>query len=116
MYVIKRDGRQEPVFFDKITARISKLCWNLNVDPILISQKVIQGVYKGVTTSELDELAAETAVSFTSQHPHYGELAARITVSDLHKRTPKQFGQVADLLFHCTSNGKPAPLLSQEVY
>lgn len=116
MYVIKRDGRQEPVFFDKITARISKLCWNLNIDPILISQKVIQGVYKGVTTSELDELAAETAVSFTSQHPHYGELAARITVSDLHKRTPKQFGQVADLLFHCKSKEKPAPLLSREVY
>lgn len=75
MHVIKRDGRKELVHFDKITARITKLCYGLNeeyVEPVRVSQKVVQGVYKGVTTSELDELAAETAAHLTTEHPEYG--------------------------------------------
>lgn len=63
MYVVKRDGRTEAVHFDKITARIRKLCYELNpefVEPIIVAQKVVVGVYNGVTTSELDDLAAET--------------------------------------------------------
>ena len=90
MYVKKRDGRLEPVQFDKITERIKRLCYGLNsdyVDPILISQKVCMGVYKNVTTSELDELAAETAAHLTSLHPDFGLLAARISISNLHKST-----------------------------
>ncbi len=121
MFVIKRDGRKEPVLFDKITARISKLCWGLDknfVEPIVVSQKVINGVYKGVTTAELDELAAETAAHLTSEHPHYGDLAARIAVSNLHKSTFKNFLSVAEALYtYIDPKTKlEAPLLSKEVF
>ena len=93
MYVIKRDGHKEPVSFDKITARVKKLCYELNeiVDPVKVAMKVIEGLYDGVTTSELDNLAAETAASLTTAHPDYAKLAARISVSNLHKNTKKVF-------------------------
>ena len=94
MFVVKRDGRTEKVHFDKITSRIKKLCYGLNdsfVDPTVVAQKVCMGVYKGVTTAELDELAAETAAHLTSQHYDYGVLAARIAVSNLHKSTNKSW-------------------------
>ena len=87
MFVIKRDGTRESVKFDKITARIQKLSYGLepaHVDPILVAKKVIDGVYDGVTTSELDNLAAETAASLTVRHPDYAQLASRIAVSNLH--------------------------------
>jgi len=74
MYVVKRDGRQEAVHFDKITARLKKLSYGLSqehCDPVLVAQKVCAGVYKGVTTSQLDELAAETAAAMTASHPDY---------------------------------------------
>jgi ribonucleotide reductase alpha subunit len=120
MFVIKRDGRQEKVHFDKITSRITRLCWGLNenVDPVLVSQKVCLGVYKGVTTSELDELAAETAAHLTSIHPDYGSLAARIAVSNLHKSTSKSFSETATTLFKYVEprTGKEAPMLSDHVY
>lgn len=93
MYVLKRNGQQEAVHFDKITSRIAKLCYGLNpkfVDPVRISQKVIQGVYPGVTTIELDELAAQTAAYNATQHPDFSILAARISVSNLHKMTKKK--------------------------
>ena len=85
MEVVKRDGRKEPVMFDKITARIRKLCYGFDpklVDPAVITMKVIQGVYDGVTTAALDDLAAETAAYMTTQHPDYSRLAARIAVSN----------------------------------
>jgi len=87
MYVIKRDGHKESVKFDKITARVTKLCYGLNpiVDPVKIAMKVIEGVYDGVTTSELDNLAAEIAASNATTHPDYALLASRIAVSNLHK-------------------------------
>ncbi|ALC39215.1 RnrL, partial [Drosophila busckii] len=94
LYVIKRDGRQEEVHFDKITSRIQKLCYNLNmdfVDPVSITLKVINGLYCGVTTQELDSLAAEIAASLTTHHADYALLAARIAVSNLHKETKKVF-------------------------
>ena len=93
MYVIKRDGRKEPVMFDKITARIRKLCYGLNplVDPVKISLRVIEGLYDGVTTSELDNLAAEVAATMTTAHPDYAKLAARVSVSNLHKNTKKHY-------------------------
>ena len=80
MFVIKRDGRKEAVKFDKITARISKLCYGLDnlVDPVKVAMKVIEGIYDGVTTGELDNLAAETAASFTISHPDYALLASRL--------------------------------------
>ena len=96
MQVVKRTGRREDVSFDKITARIKKLCYSLDsnyVDHILISKKVIQGLYDGVTTSELDNLAAETAASMATEHPDYAALAARIAISNLHKNTKKSFSE-----------------------
>ncbi|GLC39365.1 ribonucleotide-diphosphate reductase subunit rnr1 [Pleodorina starrii] len=121
MYVLKRDGRQEPVMFDKITARIVKLAYGLNpdfCDAVLVAQKVAGGVYKGVSTSELDELAAETAAALTSTHPDYAILAARIAVSNLHKKTKKSFSETMDMLYHYKNprTGDDAALLSDEVY
>lgn len=121
MYVIKRDGRSESVKFDKITARIEKLCYGLNpdlVDPIDVARKVIEGLYDGVTTSELDNLAAETAASLTTKHPDYALLASRIAVSNLHKNTVKSFSETMALLYHYIDpkTGKPAPLIADDVY
>lgn len=121
IYVIKRDGRQEPVLFDKITSRISKLCYGLNqefIDPAEITMKVISGVYPGITTVELDTLAAETSASMTTRHPDYATLAARIAVSNLHKETKKQFSTVmADLFhYHNPKNGLPSPMISKDTF
>ncbi|KAI6357026.1 ribonucleotide-diphosphate reductase subunit rnr1 [Pyricularia grisea] len=121
MFVRKRDGRQERVQFDKITARVSRLCYGLDpdhVDPVAITQKVISGVYGGVTTVQLDDLAAETAAYMTVTHPDYAILAARIAVSNLHKQTKKQFSSVISDLFHYVNpkNGKLSPMIAQDTY
>ena len=120
MYVLKRDGRKEPVMFDKITARVRKMCYGLNklVDPVKVAMRVIEGLYDGVTTSELDNLAAETAATMTVQHPDYARLAARIAVSNLHKNTKKTFSEVMTDLYTYVNprTGKKAPLLSDETY
>lgn len=121
MYVLKRNGRRESVHFDKITSRVSKLCYGLDakhVDPVIISQKVIQGVYPGVTTSELDELAAQTAASFATQHPDYSILAARVSVSNLHKMTIARFSDLVEVFYNYKhpKTGEPASLISEEVY
>ncbi|XP_059474127.1 ribonucleoside-diphosphate reductase large subunit [Neocloeon triangulifer] len=117
MFVLKRDGRKEEVHFDKITSRIQKLCYGLNmeyVDPPSITLKVINGLYPGVTTVELDNLAAETAATLTTKHPDYAILAARIAVSNLHKETKKTFSEVMDDLHKMVNkhNGKKTPMLS----
>jgi len=121
MYVIKRSGKPEAVHFDKITSRIMKLSYGLRVnsdDIIEISKKVIQGIYNNVTTTELDNLAAETSASFTTQHPDFAVLAARIAVSNLHKNTVKSFSEVADILYNYIDpkTDEKAPLYSDEVY
>ncbi len=120
MYVIKRDGRKEAVKFDKITARIKKLCYGLNqvVDPVKISMRVIEGLYEGVTTSQLDNLAAEVAASMTTMHPDYALLASRIAVSNLHKSTKKSFTEsMTDLYEYVDENtGKNAPLIADDVF
>ena len=120
MNVVKRDGRKEPIMFDKITARVRKLCYGLNelVDPLKISMRVIEGLYDGVTTSELDNLAAEVSATMTTSHPDYARLAARISVSNLHKNTKKSFSEVMEDLYTYVNprTGKDAPLLSDEVY
>jgi len=120
MYVVKRDGHKEPVMFDKITARVRKLCYSLNdlVDPVKVSMRVIEGLYDGVTTSELDNLAAEIAATMTTTHPDYAKLAARISVSNLHKNTKKSFSETMSDLYSYINprTGKNAPLLSDEVY
>ncbi|XP_069615690.1 ribonucleoside-diphosphate reductase large subunit [Ranitomeya imitator] len=119
MHVIKRDGRREGVMFDKITSRIQKLCYGLNgdfVDPAQITMKVIQGLYNGVTTVELDTLAAETAATLTTKHPDYALLAARIAVSNLHKETKKIFSEVMEDLYNYVNplNGRHSPMVSKE--
>ena len=120
MYVVKRDGRKEPIMFDKITARIRKLNYGLNtlVDPVRVAMRVIEGLYDGVTTSELDNLAAEIAATMTTTHPDYTQLAARISVSNLHKNTKKSFSATMKDLYEYINprTGKKAPLLSNEVY
>ena len=120
MYVVKRDGHKEPVMFDKITDRIKKLCYGLNdlVDAVKVTMRVIEGLYDGVTTSELDNLAAETAASMTISHPDYAQLAARIAISNLHKNTNKSFSEtMKEMYFYVNPRtNQKAPLLSDEVY
>ncbi|GAB7348225.1 hypothetical protein MBLNU459_g6222t1 [Dothideomycetes sp. NU459] len=121
MFVYKRDGRKERVQFDKITARVSRLCYGLDpdhVDAAAITMKVISGVYQGVTTIQLDDLAAETAAYMTTTHPDYAILAARVAVSNLHKQTKKQFSAVISDLYHYINpkTRKAAPMISDETY
>ncbi len=120
MYVIKRTGKKEPVMFDKITSRVKKLCYGLNklVDPVKVAMRVIEGLYEGVSTSELDNLAAEIAATMTTTHPDYAKLAARIAVSNLHKNTKKSFSETMDDLYFYVNprTGKKAPLLANDVY
>ena len=120
MYVLKRDGRKEPIMFDKITARIKKLCYSFNplVDPVRVAMRVIEGLYDGVTTSELDNLAAEIAATMTTTHPDYASLAARISISNLHKNTIKSFSETMKDLHDYVNpiTGKKASLISDEVY
>ncbi|MDG1396382.1 MAG: ribonucleoside-diphosphate reductase subunit alpha [Flavobacteriales bacterium] len=120
MFVLKRDGRKEAVKFDKITARIQKLCYGLDalVDPTTVAMKVIEGIYEGVTTFELDNLAAEVAASLTVKHPDYAQLAARIAVSNLHKKTKKSFSETMSDLYEYTNpvTNQKAPMLADDVY
>lgn len=120
MYVLKRDGRKEAVKFDKITARIKKLCYGLNpiIDPTTVAMKVIEGVYDGVTTTDLDNLAAEVAATMTVKHPDYALLASRIAVSNLHKNTNKSFSATMKLLHEYVDpkTGENASLIAEDVY
>jgi len=120
MYVVKRDGHKEPVMFDKITDRIKKLCYGLNtlVEPVKVAMRVIEGLYDGVSTSELDNLAAETAASMTIAHPDYAQLAARIAISNLHSNTKKSFSETMNEMFYYVNprTNLEAPLLSEEVH
>ncbi len=120
MFVIKRDGRKEPIMFDKITYRVRKMCYGLNelVDPVKVAMRVIEGLYDGVTTSELDNLAAEIAATMTVAHPDYAKLAARISVSNLHKNTKKTFSEVVTDLYEYVNprTGKGASLIADDVY
>jgi ribonucleoside-diphosphate reductase alpha chain len=120
MYVLKRDGHKEAVKFDKITSRIQKMCYGLDdlVDPTTVAMKVIEGIYEGVTTFELDNLAAEVAASLTVKHPDYAQLAARIAVSNLHKKTKKSFSETMTDLFEYVNpiTNQEAPMLADDVH
>jgi ribonucleoside-diphosphate reductase alpha chain len=119
MNVLKRNGKKETVKFDKITARIQKLSYGLSplVDVIEVTKKVIEGIYDGVTTTELDNLAAETAASLTTKHPDYALLASRIAVSNLHKNTEKSFSATMRKLHDYTDSatGRKMPLLADDI-
>ncbi|MCO6359856.1 ribonucleoside-diphosphate reductase alpha chain [Roseivirga pacifica] len=121
MLVLKRDGRRESVKFDKITARIEKLSYGLDpnfVEPIDVAKKVIEGLYDGVSTQDLDNLAAEIAATMTVKHPDYARLAARIAISNLHKTTSKSFSNTMKRLYTYVDpkTGENAPLVSKETY
>jgi len=120
MHVVKRDGRKEPVKFDKITARIVKMCYGLDplVSPEAVAMKVIEGIYDGVLTTVLDNLAAEVAASKTIDHPDYALLASRIAISNLHKETKKTFSDVMSDLYHYIDpkTNERAALLADDVY
>lgn len=120
MYVVKRDGKKEAVKFDKITARVIKMCYGLDpmVSPEAVAMKVIEGLYDGVSTTDLDNLAAEVAAAKTTEHPDYALLASRIAVSNLHKETKKTFSDVMTDLYEYLDpkTGQNAALLSEEVY
>jgi len=123
MEVIKRDGRRERIMLDKITNRISSL-WrkepqlNQLVDPVKVAIKVVEGLYDGVTTVDLDILAAETAATMATIHPDYAKLAARIAVSNLHKETKPLFSDVICDLYEYINpkTNTHAPLISDELY
>jgi ribonucleoside-diphosphate reductase alpha chain len=121
MQVLKRNNKTESVKFDKITARIEKLCYSLDrrfVSSIDVAKKVIEGLFDGVSTTELDNLAAETAASLTVKHPDYALLASRIAVSNLHKNTIKSFSETMRLLYEYTDvkSGKYLPLIAEDVW
>lgn len=121
MLVVKRDGRRESVKFDKITARVEKLSYGLDpnfVEPIDVAKKVIEGLFDGVSTPELDNLAAEIAATMTVRHPDYAKLAARIAISNLHKTTSKSFSNTMKRLYTYVDpkTGQNAPLVSKETY
>jgi ribonucleoside-diphosphate reductase alpha subunit len=121
MLVLKRDGRRESVKFDKITARIEKLCYGLDpkfVNPVEVAMKVINGLYDGVSTQELDNLAAEIAASMTTKHPDFARLAARLAVSNLHKVTSKSFSNTMKRLYTYVDpkTGENAPLISKDTW
>jgi ribonucleoside-diphosphate reductase alpha chain len=120
MFVEKRNGKRESVKFDKVTARIEKLSYSLSplIDAIDVAKKVVEGIYDGVPTTELDNLAAETAASLTTKHPDYALLASRIAVSNLHKNTIKSFSETMEKLYNYTDKGtgKRTPLIAEDVY
>ncbi len=119
MYVIKRNGKKESVKFDKITARIEKLSYSLDasINAIDVAKKVIEGIYEGVKTTDLDSLAAETAASLTIKHPDYALLASRIAVSNLHKNTTKSFSSTMRKLYNYKdpATNRKMPMIADDV-
>mmetsp|Transcript_68653 Transcript_68653/g.112694 ORF Transcript_68653/g.112694 Transcript_68653/m.112694 type:complete len:819 (-) Transcript_68653:137-2593(-) len=120
MFVVKRDGRSQEVKFDNITKRIRTLCDGLDprfIDPVPVTQKVVEGFYNGISTAQIDTLAAETCAYMSQKHPDFSTLAARIAVSNLHKNTSESFHETCKILFGYTDpQGRPAALLSQDVF
>ena len=121
MKVLKRSGSLEDVSFDKISTRIKSLCNSpefnsLSIDETIIAQKVVQEIFDGVKTTELDELSSQIAIAMYSQHPDYKILAGRIVVSNHHKNTLPTFSEKIDLLYHYQHNEKSKPLIADYLY
>ena len=121
MKVKKRDGSLEEMRYDKITRRITVFCGDLNleyIDPTYVTLKVTQGIYDGITSKELDVLAAETAAAMVTTHPDYAKLAGRLAVSNLHKTTPKKFSQCIKELYSFVEpkTGKESSLIDDSIY
>jgi len=120
MYVLKRDGQRQEVKFDNITKRVRNLCNGLDdkyIDPVPITQKVVEGFYNGITTAEIDTLAAETCAYMSQKHPDFSTLAARIAISNLHKSTSDSFSETCRSLYeYVDKQGRCASLLSEDVW
>jgi len=120
MYVVKRDGRHQDVMFDSITKRIRTLCNGLDtkyIDPACITQKVVEGFHNGISTSDIDTLAAETCAYMSQKHPDFSTLAARIAVSSLHKHTSSSFSETCRALYEYVDNeGRSASLIADDVW
>ncbi|CAN0314123.1 unnamed protein product [Pylaiella littoralis] len=120
MFVMKRSGEREEIKFDKVTSRIEKLCDGLDreyVDPVALTLKVNQGIYSGVTTFELDELAAQTCAYMATTHPGYSVLTARICLSNLDKQTEDDYLKlVTTLRDHVhPEKGEYSPMVTAEL-
>jgi ribonucleoside-diphosphate reductase alpha chain len=120
MYVITRSGEKEPIKFDKITERIEQLMFDLDtnfVDSTVITKKVIEGIFDQIKTTELDQLAAETAAYLSTKHPDYAILAGRLAVSNLHKETKGCFSENIKAMYDYISptTGEHSPLVSKEL-
>ncbi len=121
MYVVKRDGKKELVSFDKVLERLRKLSYGLDTNHVSyesVAQKTIEGIYDGVSTAELDNLASEIAASKAVDHPDYSILASRIIVDNLHKKVVKNFAENAKLLYEYIDpqTNEHAPLISEKIY
>jgi len=120
MDIVKRNGTTEPLKLEKISSRIKKLTYGLNerVDPDIVSTKVVSGLYDGVSSTELDQLSAETAASMVTVHPDFGKLAARIAITALYKNVEKDFSVIAKKLYEYINpkTGEKAGMISDEVY
>ena len=117
MQVSKRNGKTQEVSFDKVKNRIKYLCEGLNIDPIIIAQKVCSRIYNGVKTSELDELAAQLCTSMSTENIDYGILGSRIIISNSHKNTSPSFSEkIFDLYNNKDIHGKHSPLIAEDVY
>jgi ribonucleotide reductase alpha subunit len=116
-HVVKRSGAHEEIDFNKITQRIAREAVGLSqhIDPAGIAAKVIAGMRPGITTVQLDQLAAETCAALITRHPDFGVLAARLAVTSLYKRTRERFSDVVEALAGCVSHGRPAPLITEHV-
>ena len=117
MRILKRDGSHEPVSFDKVLKRIQKAGKDLNVQVDTLAQNIISQICDGISSSKLDELAAQLAASLSTLHPDYATLASRLTISNHHKNTPFTFAQVVKTLRNQTSKhtGKPVYYVSEEL-
>ena len=121
MRILKRNGNYEQLSFDKIIQRLKKLCndpllGKLEIDSDIVAQKVINSIYDGVSSSELDEEAARIAFGMTD-NLKYGELASRIIISNLHKSTSESFFKSMEKLYNNTdTNGVHSPILADDVY
>ncbi|NDB85474.1 MAG: ribonucleoside-diphosphate reductase subunit alpha, partial [Alphaproteobacteria bacterium] len=118
MQIVKRDGNKESVKLEKISKRIERHCKDLkNIDAISVAQKVVQGLYEGVSSVELDQLAMETSYSMSVKHPEYDKLATRLAISALHKTTDSTFSGTIEKLYSVKdANGNEKPLISKTVY
>ena len=119
MYVIKRNGEKEIVSFDKILQRIKNTAQeaNIQLNFTALTMKVIDQLYDGISTTQIDEVTADQCASLSSTHPDYNTLAGRIIISNHQKNTISSFTQVISTLYQFKDKHDiPSPLISSKIY